>query len=317
MPTQPFKKLLSRDLALANAKPLIDLVCPTLIEAINYSTQALQRCQTSKVARLGEPDEHFPLLSLFLQTIEFADGIQVQLDMSCVTSSIPLLRSMFEADLAVNYLLEKDYQDRAYSWVVAYIHRKLAWHDRFDVNTSRGKQFQTALNDDVTSKYFNVPPIPKSFINEGQNLRNLLNSEPYATINKEYLLLKDKFHREPNWYSLFSGPSSEHDLALKLNKGGQYEILYRYWSETAHANVGRLLGGSKNGQAMISSLRSANEFVAVGNMAISLLLDVINKTEQKLSPGDTVNRVSWFTTEVQPARKRIRNTKIVINEAEI
>ena len=98
MPTDSHPAILDRDLSVAGARPAIELVTNTLGEVINYSTWALVRCQASGT---GEADEGLAPLTLYRHLIEMTDGIEVLLGRCCPGPAIPLLRSSYEARLAL------------------------------------------------------------------------------------------------------------------------------------------------------------------------------------------------------------------------
>ena len=72
-------------------------------------------------------ERNLPLLMSYLHILEMADGIDVLLSQSCVTPAIPLLRSMFESNLGITYMLEKDTDARSYDWLVAHYRARLAF----------------------------------------------------------------------------------------------------------------------------------------------------------------------------------------------
>src|SRR4030042_254458 len=64
---------------------------------------------------------------------------------SCVNPAVPLVRSSFEAVLAMEYILEADYRRRAFAWMVGYAHARLHSYERFDPSTTKGKGFADAV----------------------------------------------------------------------------------------------------------------------------------------------------------------------------
>jgi len=51
-------------------------------------------------------------------------------------------------------------------------------------------------------------------------------------------VVKQRNKREPEWFSLFGGPSSTCALAHRLKYGAIYEFMYRTWSGNVHASNG-------------------------------------------------------------------------------
>ncbi len=119
MPYDEFKPLLNREIRKAEAREIINIASPLLQEEINYATNAFQRCQES--AKNVVPDEHVPVLASYHHVIGMIDGIEVLISQSCIVPAVPLLRSAFEALLAIDYILEKDYHLRFFpGWYVMF-----------------------------------------------------------------------------------------------------------------------------------------------------------------------------------------------------
>jgi hypothetical protein len=136
MPTREFKPLLEREVARAAIKPITGISTPLLQEIVDASLRAFRRCEA---AEHGKENEDVAALVLFRQVIEMADGIEVHVAHGCGTAAIPVVRSQFEAGVALAYLLSDDakYVERSLSWLV----------DRHAAISERG-----ALEPDLTSR---------------------------------------------------------------------------------------------------------------------------------------------------------------------
>ncbi len=68
-------------------------------------------------------------------------------------------------------------------------------------------------------------------------LEALLNKPDWREAADEFEAARKRLRRRPEWCQLFDpeAPGSLEELAVRVGCGGQYEILYRYWSATAHA----------------------------------------------------------------------------------
>lgn len=296
MPTKPFEPLLYREFQKAAAKEIIDIASPMLQEIVNYSTNAFQRCQSSSK---GSPDEDLPVLVSYLHMIEMTDGIEVHISQSCPIPAIPLLRSSFEALLAINYILEADYKRRAFAWLVDYVHDRLAAYEMFDPAHPRGKDFFAILAADEISQYMKLPSfpdLPQAIL----NLQSLLNKPNYQIAEAEYQSLKKARKRKPNWYSLFGGPSNLRELARHVGRGAQYDILYRYWSRITHAgDLSRYLTRTSKGSPSFKPLRNTEDIKLVSSIAASLILDATHKVLVKFRSGEEASYGEWYMKEVR------------------
>lgn len=297
MPYKQFEPLLYRELRKAEIKEIIDVASPLLQEEINYATNAFQRCQESAAGAAA--DEPLPVLAEYHHIIGMTDGIEVLISQSCAVPAIPLLRSSFEALLAIEYILERDYQKRAFAWLVCYVHNRLSQYEILDTSNQKGKEFLVTFAADSLSKHMKFP----SFLNLSQviqNLKSLLNNPNYKAADYEYQRVKGIRKRKPNWYSLFGGPGNLRDLAKHLNWGAQYEILYRSWSSITHADdLSQFLTQTKRGSPAFKPIRNNEELKLFSSMASSFILHATRKMIGKFRPGENASLGKWYKTEIR------------------
>lgn len=310
MPTKPFEKLLYRDYAKIDAKELIDVAAPLLQELVNHGTNAFMRCQEE--ASGGEEDEHVPVLTSYLHILEMTDGIEVLISQSCANPAIPLVRSSFEAMLAMEYILGGNYRQRAFAWMVGYANDRLRFYESVDPNTPRGKRFAAILSKDKVMKQLNLPPAADPS-GAADNMRQLLAKRQYQPAAAEYQARKKKGKgRIPQWFSLFGGPSNLADLALTLGSGAEYEILYRRWSSIAHGvDVARFLTPTDTGEAGLYPLRNAMDLPQIALFGSAHLLDATQRLIRKFRPGEDLSR--WYKREVHARFKRLARTEVRVN----
>jgi hypothetical protein len=296
MPTKPFEPLLYRELAKVAAKEIIDIASPLLQELVNYATNAFQRCQTSST---GTESEDLPVLASYLHIIEMTDGIEVLISQSCPIPAIPLLRSSFEAQLAIDYILEADYQRRSFAWLVEYVHWRLSMYEMLDPSRQRGKEFRAALAADEALQAINLPPMP-NLPQAIQNLQSLLGKPNYQIAEAEYHRLTKTRKGSPRWYSFFDGPRSLEELSRHMGRSAQYEFLYRYWSSITHArDFSRYLTRTSGGSPAFKPLRNPKDIKQISSIAASLILHATRKVLGKFRPGEARSIAKWYIQEVR------------------
>ena len=296
MPTKQFEPLLYRELRKVEANKIIEIASPLLQEEINYATNAFQRCQESAI---GVADEHLPVLASYLDVIEMTDGIEVLVSQSCAIPAIPLLRSSFEALLTIDYILEGDYQRRAFAWLVCYVHERLSQYEMLDPSHPKGKDFLTTFAADSVSKYMKLPSFP-NLSQSIQNLKSLLNDPNYQVADYEYQNLKSKRKRKPNWYSLFGGPGTLRELAKHLSRGAQYDVLYRSWSRITHADdLSRFLTQTNRGSPTFNPIRNPKELKQVSKIASTFILGATRKMIRKFRAGEKASLERWYRSEAR------------------
>lgn len=294
MPTKPLETLLDRELSKVVARDIIEIASPLLQELVNYSTNAFARCATSTS---GKENEDLAVLILYLHIIEMTDGVEVLVSQSCPVPAIPLVRSLFEALLSIEYILEADYVRRSLSWLADYVRKRLAFYESLDPSTTRGRSFQKALSADKVVRNVTLPD-PTEVQKAIANLQNLLARPQFQSIEAEFSKYKSKHKRRPNWYRLFGGPSNLQELARHLNKNAQYEFLYRSWSTISHAHdLSRFITRTTEGDPAIRGLRDPSQIKDVAIFAASFILNATRLVLGKFRPAEDIAK--WYKREVR------------------
>jgi hypothetical protein len=297
VPTKPFEPLLYRELRKVEIKELIGVISPLLQEEVNYATSAFQRCQESMKGSL--PDEPLPTLESFYHVIEMTDGIDALLSQSCVIPTIPLLRSSFEALLAIEYILKEDCQRRAFSWLVCYVHNKIKLYELFDTSTQKGKDFKVTLASDGLDKFANFETIPNIY-KSIENLESLLVSPNYVIAEEEYQKLKKTKKGALNWYTLFSGPKNIRELSRYSNHLSEYDLLYRGWSNVIHAgDLTHFLTKTNNNLPGFKTIRNHEDLGQVAKFASTFLIDATKLMINKYRHGENQSFGAWYMREIR------------------
>jgi hypothetical protein len=300
MPTEALDSILYRELSKVAAKDAIDIISPLLQELVNHATKALARCATSAS---GKVDEDVAVLALYRQGIEVTDGIEVLISQSCPSPAIPLLRTSFETLLSTEYILEKEgeYTRRSLSWLVGYIHQRLDMYERLDPSTPKGQDFQRAFKNDKQVSSITLPS-PTDARKAITNLQSMLNKPHIQPIESEY----QSHRRRPKWHQLFGGPPNLRELARYLRRGAQYEILYRHWSSTTHAEsllpfIDRTK--AREGESAIGRLRDPGQIREVASYSATFMLNMTRLVLTKFRPGEDL--ASWYKREVRDRFLRV------------
>ena len=186
MATDPLQPILYRELSVTQAKELLKEITPLLEELVNYGTNALVRCATST-----KSDENVDLACLFLyrHILEMTDAVDVLTSNSCAVPSILLLRSSFEALIALDFILEADdlYSQRSLSWIYCYACDQINTYELLDPNTERGRNYQISIDKDKFFDKATMPIIGEERIqNAIENLQRFVSKEQFIEIKKDY-----------------------------------------------------------------------------------------------------------------------------------
>jgi Family of unknown function (DUF5677) len=299
------KGILDRDLAAINARPYVDKIRPVLVEANNYATNALVRCS---IAAKGPDGEDNAVLALFHHVIEMADGIETLIGSGAAVPSVPLVRSMFEAWLGLQWILleEARYRERALAWVVGDMRRSLADLEALDPKTGRGRALLGDIANDRFAGRVKRPPLAnvrKAILARRADLAAPVLGDTVRRFDD----LKTEIGREPDWYALRRGPRSQEQLARKLKLGGVYAILYRDWSNIVHAldNTRYAVRGPRD-SAVIGHLRDPGELPGTGSHCMSFLLDSTRLVLAKFRDEEEAYS-RWYVECIQEGFKQARS----------
>lgn len=295
MPTNPLESILYRELSKTEAKEIIDIASPLLQELVNFATNALARCATSQDLS-GKEDEDVAVLALYRHITELTDGIEVLLSQSCAMAAIPVLRSSFETLLAMEYILENEsiYVQRSLAWMLGYAHRRIDMYERLDPSTSKGQGTKRLFDEDkiMASMLKTLLPVEEAQKAKAR-LQTMLTKPHFQPIETEY-----NSHKKPEWYRLFDGPNNLRELAVRLRRGGLYEILYRQWSTTAHAqDLLPFMDRTLKGAPTIKRLRDTGRIREIASFAAGFILRATMLILKKLRSGEDIT--PWYKREVR------------------
>jgi len=307
MPTKPLETILYRELSMAQGQDSIQTASTVLQEVVNYSTNVFARCATS-----ASGEESIPVPLLYLHMIEMTDSIEVLITKSCAVPAKLLLRSSFEALLAIEYMLEEKYTLRTLSWLHFYMRKRLALYRSHDSSTVEGKHLRRRLDDDkiVGAAKLEYPPEFDDFI---QNYEDRLASPKFRLVQDEIDRYRRENTRRPRqWYQLFGPPHPQktpqnlEQFASHLKRGGMYEVLYREWSSIQHAVApSRYIATTDKGIQAVRALRDPSQIVTVASFATTFMVNATRLVLQKFRPGEEASFAKWCMQEVQTPQSQL------------
>ena len=197
------------------------------------------------------------------------DGIQVLCARVCFSAAIPLLRSLLEASLSIDFIIADDYKSRSAAWLVSHYLGKLRYLDSiFGQDGTTPKIDILKLEDKFHKENEFTEPDPKMVEKRIKHYRDLLSKPKFIDVATQ--LQKGKGIRK--WFSLNKGPTNIEQLARELNRPLHYEILYRRYSEFSHAqDASRIIEADEN-KLFFVQMRSANDANEVLALSSGLFL---------------------------------------------
>lgn len=257
---QPIDDFIPRDLP-PKIEEILDKYSSWLDEMVNFGSNLIS-WDTENVQ--GQ-DEFLPPILFLRNLLEYVDACSILIKQSSIEPCNSILRTILENFLSIEYLLSEKTEQRALSFLVwnAFENKKLLLS--MDGKSESYTRLQSAFKKDKIFKDAPMFVLP----NVSEKIRNneeLLKSEKYKQVVKEYNRTKKKLNKTPYWYSLFDGPTNIEKLADKLGYNAYYEILYRSLSSSTH------------GTAIIQGKVTRNEYKGIDIFQIRLSYGAKNAT---------------------------------------
>lgn len=252
---------------------------------------------------------HATVQMLARHVIESVDGLSVLVERGCAENCGPLLRSAFEAQLGVLYILDANSKRRALSYQVAHAHRKIKAYRKCDPNDPLGKQLRAELKDDPMTDVFNRVPFDLQAM--VANLEGMFKKPEYAPIEAEWQASRK--NKDPEWFALFGGPRDVRSLAIHLKLGAVYEGLYRSWSDVIHAGSGfNHVGPSDQpGTILIRPVRHPDGLESACTFAAEFCLNTARTLVQKYDPAQWERFRKTFSEKIGPHYMEISKGKLI------
>jgi hypothetical protein len=252
---------------------------------------------------------HATIILLMRHLVEAVDGVGLLVAKGSAEPCEPLLRSGFEALTSILYILKEDTERRARAYQVRHVHRKIKLYRKFIPTDDVGRALRTDLKDDPFLKFFDNPGIDWQGKIDG--LKEMLVRPEYAPIQAEWEQVK-KTKKNPNWYSLFGGPNDLRTLCVKIGKGALYEILYREWSEFAHA-VGAFdsISEGTGGRFEMQPIRVPKGIEEVCTIASDICVETVMTVVKKFASDELPKFEQRFSSEFRAKKMELLTTKVL------
>lgn len=288
--TEPIKGVIPRELEPGIAE-LLDNFSKGIEETVNFGSHILN--WDAKITRGG--DENFPPALLFRHFLELLDSVSILVRNSSIDPCKLVLRGALEVYFSLEYIFEKDTEDRSMAFLVWHNHKNIKRHKSFDPNEEQGKQMQSSFNKDKLISGINLKSDPKLQLHINK-LERLLKTPKYQKGEAEYQRLKNGGEKNPPWYRLFNGPKNVEELAARLKLAGLYEMFYRYWSGPTHGTdviQGKAFDNPLGGTNIIQ-IRYAKDAQAITSQSMILLLKVFRLYIKNRIPEKEKDYASWY-----------------------
>ncbi len=289
MPTTPPSDLLDREWSRAKVADAIEVAVPLLQEVVNYGVAAFTRCFPA----LQDGDYHFAVLMPFKHVLEMTDAVQILIEAGTSGPAQLPLRSAFESLLTIEYIVEADTERRAYAWLAAQAQREIVklW-------TVRSRHPDLDARPERTDEH--LVTLQRRLERPGWKEAN----DRLLSAAARRMRRRGRFH-PVEWFMLGDGPMSRAELATRLKRAKEYDVLYRQWSGVVHGNdlEDNLVKGPGQ-QVVVRRLRLPANFGIVVSLAVTMTYDAISRVLLFYRPGEELSLRAWYVRELQGPLRR-------------
>ena len=307
--TTPIKKILPREVP-ENIVATLKLFTDQLEEFVNFGTHIMYLDDSPKTR--GE--ENIAPTMLFRHFLDLIDSVSILVGHGCGDTTKLLMRGALEVTFGIEYLFEKNTNDRAMAFLVVEILNEIKVLKKLNPKTNEGTQLHKLLKAEGHLAEFSQ--------NEKYNLdddlirkEKILQLPQFQKAFKEYELLRANKEPNPKWYRFYGGPRNFETLSDYLNQKTLYELLYRKWSGAVHGSdvfLGRLLHNSEGG-VDIMQLRFIKDIQEIVIYAMTLSLKVFKAYIDNRMPERKQDYAVWYMT-IRDKYLLINQTKMIIVE---
>lgn len=266
---------------------------------------------------------HTNPLMLIRHTIESLDAVSVLVAGGCSNPCQAPLRSALEASLGVLYILRTDTERRAYSYQVAHAHRRIKLYEKGDPTADAGKEWRKVLSTDPAGDILSLLP-PIDYKKAIANLKAMLARPEFVALEAEWQFMrtynvnssdptkptKKKRKTDPEWYSLFGGPSSVRDLAIEVGHPAMYEFLYRQWSNDVHAGSALEALGKKCGTSVVRPIRHPEVLQTCAVLAATFSLMLTRAVLSFYAPEQMQEFRTHYLASIQTRQQELMTKKV-------
>lgn len=293
IPDRPHERLLDRNLPSAKNREYLADLDRAFTALLNDSTWTCARCYESA----NETFLHDTILLLLRHILEMADAIHVLLLSSASRPALLELRSMFEALLYIEYILETDSERRAKAYVV----RSRLWSLKLAKRMLRDSEARKQFLKEVSSDPLVTRQMLESWVTEQEEIDKAESVLKSPDLKEVYDRFRAFQKTVPFYKALDGKPGTLRDLAIHLNRGGQ-ALLQDSWSRHTHPDtVGAQLHDSGTEmEGRMRHFRDGGEISNVASVAASIVRQAMEATLGLLRPEELRRYRERYSREIAP-----------------
>lgn len=279
----PYKELLDRESHKIDLDENFSEILETVRDVVNYGTNLLIRCFGTGERKIAD----VVILGVLLrQAISMLDALEILVSNTSVYPANLQCRALFEVSLYIEWVLEKDTEERANFFYVSNIRNKRIWALRTQSGTPENQALETTMQP-IGGVSETTKKIESEAKKQLQEIDKLLLNPSFDPINKTIEAYKNKrrLKYEPSWYSPL-GVSSVRQLAVTLNRLHEYELIYSSSSEVMHSSKQDDHIRFGDDHMTFQPIRSLSGISEVLNFSVSTIIKIYTQILEKYRPGE-------------------------------
>jgi hypothetical protein len=257
-------------------------------ELLDYGVRALKRTFATGERQI---EDVVVLLALFRQALVMLDSIALQLRHGAVYAAELPLRALVEASWALEWMFKTGKEESARRYFVSHLRRNRLATLGLTVGSPEHEQLVDLTRDQFPGF---VPWEGKEEQIDGviAATDRLLTKPEYAGINEAFDRFKKqkKLPYEPDWFRPpLAGedtPNSIRQLAARLDRLAEYELLYSTFAATSHGSRFTVHVEFLDNQVVIEPIRSGEGFKSVLLLSVSIALRIYSLVLEEYRPGE-------------------------------
>jgi hypothetical protein len=198
--------------------------------------EIISKCEWVMESSMQHNSEDPYLISALVclkQISEFADGANILLKSNSNDSATVVIRSLFEVELGLRYMINEDYERRSLCFLYFYHKKKELQLLRGKIGTKEHFELIKIMEEDKNVSNDTIEALKNNTSGDADldMIQTTLSNEIYIEIAEYYNNPKNK---KNHWFSLLNGPESISKLTKNLGMFSQYSINYDIWSQISH-----------------------------------------------------------------------------------
>lgn len=208
----------------------IDFYCSLIDEIVQRTEWVIEKAQFHYSE---QPLELAALISL-RQMMDLADGISLLVKHYSNDAAIPVIRTLFEVSVGLEYLIKDDYDKQAAKLLFFYYKMQEIELLKRKAGTSENQKLLKSLQSDENVARETIDAVTaEANIDEAIfSVQKTLEHSVYAEVAEYYKTANSA--KRKNWYSLLDGPLNFRELVNNVGMNSRYDISYAKWSGQVH-----------------------------------------------------------------------------------